>query len=127
MGNNLNLSPIFIISSLAMWGMVWGVPAMFLASSGIGDYHHYPVPIPQYAPDGYFNVENRCFARSLEVVHILNQIPHNVCIFISKHYILCLVPAFFRDKIQNPACITGLPSGQKLLVIVKPLVTGKVI
>jgi AI-2 transport protein TqsA len=31
MGNNLNLSPIFIISSLAMWGMVWGVPGMFLA------------------------------------------------------------------------------------------------
>jgi len=31
MGRNLNLSPIFIISSLAMWGMVWGVPGMFLA------------------------------------------------------------------------------------------------
>lgn len=31
MGNNLNLSPIFIISSLAMWGMVWGIPGMFLA------------------------------------------------------------------------------------------------
>ena len=31
MGNNLNLSPVFIISSLAMWGMVWGVPGMFLA------------------------------------------------------------------------------------------------
>lgn len=31
MGNNLNLSPIFIISSLAMWGMIWGVPGMFLA------------------------------------------------------------------------------------------------
>lgn len=31
MGNNLNLSPIFIISNLAMWGMIWGVPGMFLA------------------------------------------------------------------------------------------------
>jgi predicted PurR-regulated permease PerM len=31
MGSNLNLSPIFIISSLAMWGMIWGVPGMFLA------------------------------------------------------------------------------------------------
>ena len=31
MGSNLNLSPIFIISSLAMWGLIWGVPGMFLA------------------------------------------------------------------------------------------------
>ena len=31
MGENLNLSPIFIISSLAMWEMIWGVPGMFLA------------------------------------------------------------------------------------------------
>ncbi len=31
MGKNLNLSPIFIISSLAMWGMIWGIPGMFLA------------------------------------------------------------------------------------------------
>lgn len=31
MGQNLNLSPIFIISSLAMWGMIWGVPGMFLS------------------------------------------------------------------------------------------------
>jgi predicted PurR-regulated permease PerM len=31
MGENLNLSPIFIISSLAMWGMIWGVPGMFLS------------------------------------------------------------------------------------------------
>jgi AI-2 transport protein TqsA len=31
MGNNLNLSPIFIISNLAMWGMLWGMPGMFLA------------------------------------------------------------------------------------------------
>lgn len=31
MGNNLNLSPIFIISNLAMWAMIWGVPGMFLA------------------------------------------------------------------------------------------------
>ena len=31
MGNNLNLSPIFIVSSLAMWGMIWGIPGMFLA------------------------------------------------------------------------------------------------
>lgn len=30
MGNNLNLSPIFIISNLAMWGMLWGMPGMFL-------------------------------------------------------------------------------------------------
>ncbi|MDY0009873.1 MAG: AI-2E family transporter [Bdellovibrionales bacterium] len=31
MGNNLNLSPIFIITNLAMWAMIWGVPGMFLA------------------------------------------------------------------------------------------------
>jgi predicted PurR-regulated permease PerM len=31
MGENLNLSPIFIISSLAMWEMIWGAPGMFLA------------------------------------------------------------------------------------------------
>jgi AI-2 transport protein TqsA len=31
MGENLNLSPIFIISSLALWGMIWGVAGMFLA------------------------------------------------------------------------------------------------
>src|SRR5690606_9264171 len=31
MGNNLNLSPIFIISNLAIWAMIWGVPGMFLA------------------------------------------------------------------------------------------------
>lgn len=31
MGDNLNLSPIVIISSLAMWGMLWGIPGMFLA------------------------------------------------------------------------------------------------
>ena len=31
MGESLNLSPIFIISSLAMWGMIWGVPGMFLS------------------------------------------------------------------------------------------------
>ncbi len=31
MGNNLNLSPIFIITNLAMWGMIWGIPGMFLA------------------------------------------------------------------------------------------------
>jgi len=31
MGDKLNLSPIFILSSLAMWGMVWGIPGMFLA------------------------------------------------------------------------------------------------
>jgi AI-2 transport protein TqsA len=31
MGKNLNLSPIFIITSLAMWEMIWGVPGMFLA------------------------------------------------------------------------------------------------
>ncbi|MFH1158523.1 MAG: AI-2E family transporter [Pseudomonadota bacterium] len=31
MGKSLNLSPIFIISSLAMWGMIWGIPGMFLS------------------------------------------------------------------------------------------------
>ncbi|MEK7801054.1 MAG: AI-2E family transporter, partial [Pseudomonadota bacterium] len=31
MGRNLNLSPIFIISFLAMWGLIWGIPGMFLA------------------------------------------------------------------------------------------------
>lgn len=31
MGNNLNLSPIVIITNLAVWGMLWGVPGMFLA------------------------------------------------------------------------------------------------
>lgn len=31
MGENLNLSPIFIITSLAMWGLIWGIPGMFLA------------------------------------------------------------------------------------------------
>ncbi|MDE1153397.1 MAG: AI-2E family transporter [Micavibrio sp.] len=30
MGNNLNLSPIVIISNLVMWGMIWGIPGMFL-------------------------------------------------------------------------------------------------
>ena len=31
MGKSLNLSPIFIISSLALWGMIWGIAGMFLA------------------------------------------------------------------------------------------------
>lgn len=31
LGQNLNLSPIFIISSLALWGMIWGVPGMLLS------------------------------------------------------------------------------------------------
>lgn len=31
MGKSLNLSPIFIISSLALWGMIWGAAGMFLA------------------------------------------------------------------------------------------------
>jgi predicted PurR-regulated permease PerM len=31
MGDSLNLSPIFIISSIAAWGVLWGVPGMFLA------------------------------------------------------------------------------------------------
>lgn len=31
MGNNLNLSPVFIITNLACWGMIWGIPGMFLA------------------------------------------------------------------------------------------------
>ena len=31
MGKSLNLSPIFIISSLALWEMIWGAAGMFLA------------------------------------------------------------------------------------------------
>jgi len=31
MGDSLNLSPIFIITSIAAWGVLWGVPGMFLA------------------------------------------------------------------------------------------------
>ncbi len=31
LGDTMNLSPICIILSLAMWGMIWGVPGMFLA------------------------------------------------------------------------------------------------
>jgi predicted PurR-regulated permease PerM len=31
LGDTMNLSPIAIIMSLAMWGMIWGVPGMFLA------------------------------------------------------------------------------------------------
>lgn len=31
MGDSLNLSPIFIISVIAAWGVLWGVPGMFLA------------------------------------------------------------------------------------------------
>lgn len=31
MGDSLNLSPIFIISAIAAWGALWGVPGMFLA------------------------------------------------------------------------------------------------
>jgi len=31
MGDTLNLSPIFIISAIAAWGVIWGVPGMFLA------------------------------------------------------------------------------------------------
>lgn len=31
MGNNLNLSPIFIITSLALWALIWGIPGIFLA------------------------------------------------------------------------------------------------
>lgn len=31
MGDSLNLSPIFIIFSIAAWGVLWGVPGMFLA------------------------------------------------------------------------------------------------
>lgn len=31
MGDSLNLSPIFIISAIAAWGVIWGVPGMFLA------------------------------------------------------------------------------------------------
>ena len=31
MGDSLNLSPIVIISAIAAWGVLWGVPGMFLA------------------------------------------------------------------------------------------------
>jgi AI-2 transport protein TqsA len=31
LGDQLNLSPICILVSLAMWGMIWGVPGMFLS------------------------------------------------------------------------------------------------
>ncbi|MDC0598700.1 AI-2E family transporter [Gammaproteobacteria bacterium] len=30
MGNSLNLSPMIILLNLALWGMIWGVPGMFL-------------------------------------------------------------------------------------------------
>lgn len=31
MGKSLNLSPLVILLSLAFWGMIWGIPGMFLA------------------------------------------------------------------------------------------------
>jgi len=31
MGDTLNLSPLVILLSLAMWGMIWGIPGMFLS------------------------------------------------------------------------------------------------
>ena len=31
LGDHLNISPIFIICNLAMWGLIWGVPGMFLS------------------------------------------------------------------------------------------------
>jgi AI-2 transport protein TqsA len=31
LGDRLNLSPIVIICNLAMWGLIWGVPGMFLS------------------------------------------------------------------------------------------------
>jgi AI-2 transport protein TqsA len=31
LGDRLNLSPICILVSIAMWGMIWGVPGMFLS------------------------------------------------------------------------------------------------
>ena len=31
LGDRLNISPIFIICNLAMWGLIWGVPGMFLS------------------------------------------------------------------------------------------------
>lgn len=31
MGKSLNLTPLIILLSLAFWGMVWGIPGMFLA------------------------------------------------------------------------------------------------
>ncbi len=31
MGTGLNVSPVFMLLSLALWGMVWGVVGMFLA------------------------------------------------------------------------------------------------
>lgn len=30
MGNSLNLSPLVILLNLALWGLVWGIPGMFL-------------------------------------------------------------------------------------------------
>lgn len=31
MGDSLNLSPVVVISFLAMWGMIWGLPGVFLS------------------------------------------------------------------------------------------------
>ena len=31
MGDTLNLSPLVILLSLAMWGLIWGIPGMFLS------------------------------------------------------------------------------------------------
>jgi len=31
LGDSLNISPIMIIFSLAAWGMIWGIPGMFLS------------------------------------------------------------------------------------------------
>jgi len=30
MGNSLNLSPLIILLNLSFWGMIWGIPGMFL-------------------------------------------------------------------------------------------------
>jgi len=30
MGNSLNLSPLVILLNLSLWGLIWGIPGMFL-------------------------------------------------------------------------------------------------
>ena len=30
MGNSLNLSPLIILLNLSLWGLIWGIPGMFL-------------------------------------------------------------------------------------------------
>ncbi len=30
MGKSLNLSPLIILLNLSLWGLIWGIPGMFL-------------------------------------------------------------------------------------------------